>query len=64
MFDDIANQGLSDDYVVNRMFDLVRSGDTSTDEFAMLDAVIVDRLCKSYPIDAADTAPQSQTAHA
>lgn len=62
MFDDIATQGLSDDYVVSRMFDLVHAGDTDTEEFAMLDSVILNRLTRSYPADAADAAPQSQTA--
>ena len=62
MFDSNPTQGLSDDYVVNRMFDLVRNGDTSTDEFARLDAAILKGLAQSYPADAEDTAPQSQTA--
>lgn len=64
MFDDINSQPLSDDYVVNRMFDLVQSGATGTEEFAMLDAVIVGRLTESYPVDPMDAEPRSQTADA
>lgn len=64
MFDDIANEPLTDDYVINRMFDLVRSGQTGTDEYAMLDAVIVARMAGCYQADAQDAAPRSRTADA
>lgn len=66
MFDDIANDTLTDDYVVNRMFDLVRSGQTGTEEYAMLDAMIVARMAGCYQSDTQpDSAAQrSQTADA
>lgn len=62
MFEDSVTEGLTDDYVVNRMFDLVRTGETGTDEYVMLDAVMLSRMATRYPADAKDAAPASQTA--
>ena len=42
---------------VNRMFDLVRSGETGCAEYAMLDAMILAGLQQAYGEDA-DTGPR------
>lgn len=62
MFDANTNETLTDDYVVNRMFDLVRTGQTGTEEYAMLDAVIVARMAGRYQSDASDATQPSQAA--
>lgn len=64
MYDDIANETLTDDYVVNRMFDLVRSGQTGTEEYAMLDAMIVARMAGCYQAEANEAVQHHQGAGA
>lgn len=64
MFDDTANDTLTDDYVVNRMFDLVRTGQTGTEEYAMLDAVIVARMAGCYQPEVPEPAQSGQSASA
>lgn len=43
-----ADNALSDDMAISRMFDLVQNGQTDNSEFALLDAVIQARLRRAY----------------
>lgn len=56
MFENADSGTLPDDYVVNRMFELVQQGQTDCNEFALLDALIQARLREAYPADG-DQAP-------
>jgi hypothetical protein len=45
---DTPAANVSDDTVVERLYDLVRQGDTATREFQLLDYVIQKRLQQTY----------------
>lgn len=48
MNDAIETTAISDEYAVNRMFELVTEGRTASEEYARLDQVIRSRLLAAY----------------
>ena len=62
MSDAIESNGISDEYAVNRMYELVTAGQTAGEEYARLDQVIRARLLAAYDEGDLEVAPQSQTA--
>lgn len=63
MFENTEVSSISDDHAVNRMFELVQLGQTDSNEYALLDAVIQSRLRQAYPVEEQDASiAQVQTA--
>lgn len=58
----VERSGITDEYAVNRMFELTLVGQTASNEYAMLDAVIRERLLKAYDDGHLEEAPASRTA--
>lgn len=48
MLDQPSEAGISDQYAIDRMFELARAGEIDHREFALLDAVIQSRLREAY----------------
>lgn len=61
MFDQPSEAGISDQYAIDRMFELSRSGEFDHREFALLDAVIQSRLRQTYD-DSQDDACEQRAA--
>jgi hypothetical protein len=59
MFDSTETTGISNEHAIQRMFELVRDGQTDGSEYALLDAVIQARLRQTYDETGADEAPRA-----
>lgn len=58
MFENTDSNLVSNDHVVQRMFELVCEGQTESSEYALLDAVIQARLRQTYDDGSMDGADQ------